>query len=217
MSNSAGQGRVYQLYYSRNDPHCGRVLEIIQQLNRVSLFEFHCIEDMTRATVPPFLQRVPTMIHPTSQQMFVGVSNILPVLAKPVDGRTVVPKRETMGVIGGSQGVEGLEEVGKESFSETFQSFERVDDGYGMGMGAGAGAPGGSYSDFQTSTVPTSAGYPSQTHMMTSAPAHKALVPPIPLMEKGAASSKMSEDDANRRMEELQKEMMSQLGSVQRV
>lgn len=202
MSSGTGQGRVYQLFYSRNDPHCVRVLEIIQQLNRVSLFEFHCIEDMPRSAIPTFLQRVPTMIHPTSQQAFVGVSNILPVLAKPVDGRTVVPKRETMGVVGGAQGVEGLEEVGKESFSETFQSFERVDDGYGMG--------------FQSSTV---AAHPPQTHMMTSAPANKGLAPPFgaPVMEKGVASNKMSEDDANRRMEELQKEMMTHLGGVQRV
>ena len=76
------------LYYSNRCAHSRTVLQTLDQMNKSSLVNTVCIDNVPRQQLPPFLKSVPTLYSPETKDVYVG-QQIYAYIAKPVSRREV--------------------------------------------------------------------------------------------------------------------------------
>lgn len=95
-----GRQRPILFTTRKPDQKCALVLEALAAMNKKNLFQEVAVEDISRSQFPPFLKSVPTLWDRETNQYFVGVNQIMPHIARPVDARREVPSAPGAGMYG---------------------------------------------------------------------------------------------------------------------
>jgi len=78
------------LFYSSRCGHSKQILDTLSAMNKNTLCRMISIDGLTRAQLPPFLQKVPTLYLPETKDVYVG-KDIFSYIAKPVTARRETP------------------------------------------------------------------------------------------------------------------------------
>lgn len=85
------------LFYSNRCTHSRTILQTLETMNKSSLVNAVCVDNVPRHQLPPFLKSVPTLYVPETKDILVGQA-IYGYIAKPVSARQERPTGAAPGI-----------------------------------------------------------------------------------------------------------------------
>lgn len=185
------------LFYSERCSNCKQIIETLKGLNKASLYKFVLIESLTRAQIPAFVTKVPTLYVPDTKDVIVG-KDIFGYIAKPTNARKELPTASPIAQGGASSASPG------EYSPWGFEGNGRMGDTYSMWDNPQAPTKdGGSMWTFLDSPITTQGGEGLRNQ-------------PEPSSENTIKSKTGSNGDIAARMEAMSQQREKEFGGVTR-